>query len=397
MSSRPNIAGFRGSDWDNAGKNLYAVRYETKKQCDVIHRSKDRGRTFKPWCDLPFVPEADLSQYYWYSIPLMIPSKVNDDEPDQMLISPIGSQTLYRCADISQESPRFDPVLTPGGADPGRAGVFNGFAENKIDGIDFDGTVYVGWYAIYSGSNQALLYKATAADSYTTWQLMNHWHARHIHAVRVNPYNGYLYVVLGEPNLNYAGEAPTAADAALIGGEDAAKIMRSKDGGGSWFTITNTWDIEVKVVEGNWLGLYFSTLGFVPGTNRVVLGEDTDWVQGSIFYFDDDDREGNSDPIGPQLIYTTDNAGEFFNGAVTMGDKLYFASQFLAPTKGVTSTKCVSTTDGISWKVEQVCGSTEYASNPGPNSCLGVFTYHPERGGRLIYSLSTSDSFIIDQ
>ena len=94
--------------------------------------------------------------------------------------------------------------------------------------------------------------------------------------------------------------------------------------------------------------LYFSTLGFIPNTNRVVIGEDTDFVPGRIWFFDDDGRDGTDHkkprpfhlkPSYDEPSYSAHNDGEFFLGAVSMGDKLYFASQFLAPTNGVTSTR----------------------------------------------------------
>ncbi|HET9640876.1 MAG TPA: hypothetical protein VFP12_16905 [Allosphingosinicella sp.] len=383
LKTYPSLKGFRGSDWNNAGTKIFAVRSEKGtdlKYRDHIYRSAD-GITFET-SSCGTLPELQNDNpYFWYALPLFIPTAKFGDATEKMLISPINSETIYRCNDISQASLTFTPVLTDT-VNAGTGGIFNGFAE------DADRNVYAGWYSIYSSQNKAILYKSTRASDYGVWTVLKSWEARHIHTVRVNPYNGYLYVVLGEPR----DSTTLASDSA-----DTARIMRSKDGGTSWECVTDTWAMPVMPAAPGpiYLGLYFATLGFIK--NRVVLGEDTDFKRGRIFYFDDDGRDGSDPgsplPFVPQVSYTTCNNGEFFLGAVSLGDRLYFASQFLAPTTGVASTRCVSTADGSNWKVEQICAFTPSAAH----ASFGLFTHHPERRGRLIYSLSATDSFVIDE
>jgi hypothetical protein len=61
---------------------------------------------------------------------------------------------------------------------------------------------------------------------------------------------------------------------------------------------------------------------------------------------------------------------------------------------GIASTRCVSTADGVNWKLEQVC---TYPGGSSAHANFGMVTHHPERGGKLIYALSANDSFVIGQ
>lgn len=136
LKSYPSLKGFRGSDWNNAGTKIFAVRYEAG--VDRIYRSAD-GITFEtsPCGTLPqFTPD---NPYFWYALPLFIPTAKFGDATEKMLISPIGSQKIYRCNDISQASLTFTAVHTDT-VNAGTGGIFNGFAE------DADRNVYAGWW-----------------------------------------------------------------------------------------------------------------------------------------------------------------------------------------------------------------------------------------------------------
>ena len=396
VKSYPSLKGFRGSDWNNAGTEIFAVRYDDTATCDKIYRSAD-GITFEAdSCGQLPPPTQTGGGFYGYSLPLMIPTRPSGGGTEKMLVSPIGSQQIYLCDDIGQPALTFETVFTATAG--GTSGIFNGFAD------DADGNVYAGWYSIDSGENQALLYKSTLAQGYRTWTLIDSWQARHIHSVRINPFNKYLYVVLGEP------EDPLVN---ASNSRDVARIMRSKDGGTTWTCVTDTWfntpvvpwtppptvPLPVTPPPPEYLGLYLAGIGFVDG--RVVVGEDTDYKAGRIFYFDDDGRDGGDPakplPFVPQASYQTCNGGEFFVGSATLGNRLYFASLFLDMyrTVGITSTRCVSTTDGVTWRVEQICSYLQGAPLTDNNATLGILTQHPERGRSLIYSLSARHSFII--
>jgi hypothetical protein len=359
------IKGFRGSDWDNAGERLFVVKDK------AIWVSSDRGATFQPWpAWQPSNCPDDGYGYYGFPILLMIPSRIAD-EPERMLVSPLGSQRLFECADINAADPQFVAADLPGiDVRTQDAGVFNGFAE------DAQGTLYVGWYSIFVPSvndeaPMAVLFRKRRDDA--SWTQIKTWSARHIHAVRVNPYNSWLYVVLGEPYNNNQGTDP-------------AKVFRSKDGGQTWTCVTDTWGIK-RIGD---VGLYFATIGFIR--DRVILGEDTDWERGRIYQFIDYDSDAGP-PFVTVQSYETAHPAEFFLGATSMGDKLYFASQFMSkigprrPDGGYdypATTRCISTRDGLEWKKEIETDSD------GHN--LGILTYHPERGNKLVISLSGGES-----
>lgn len=359
------LQGFRGSDWDNAGERLFALR---GKELVV---SVDRGVTFQPWpAWSPSNCPDDTHKYYGFPITMMIPTLLGA-EAERMLISPLGSQKLFECPDINALSPVFNVAALPG-IDPTKqtAGVFNGFAE------DDQGTVYVGWYSICvpdSNDEQpmAILFRKRLKE--TAWSVAIQWGARHVHAVKFNPYNGFLYVVLGEQTYPNTERSP-----------DAAKVLRSTDGGNTWTCVTNTW----PQTQPSGYGLYFVTIEFLG--NRVVVGEDTDLMQGRIFYFDDDGRQGASvAPFTPVAAFPAKYASEFFLGAARLGSRLYLASQFMYNENGPVppaTTRCVSSTDGANWTLEFEAPTGGDNSIMGRN--LGILTYHPERGNKLIYSLT---------
>lgn len=379
------LAGFRGSDWDNNenSPSLYAALGLK------IYKSIDKGNSFKEWAVCPVIPNVNSLFGSIFSVMIPTPRKdehgVRIEANDMMLVSPMGSNTLYQCFNINAVPPELIPVIVNnyivnGDLRPKDGGVCLGITEDRA------GNLYAGWYALEPGP-MAKLYKCDAVDRHlktSPWREIESWKTRHIHNVKVNPHNDWIYVVLGEPNAS-SNASP-----------DAAMIMRSKDGGENWTCVTDTWKSVPTGPEENKYGLYFMAMSFLR--NRVIIGEDTNFVNGRIYYFDDDGRTGsNAPPFLPTLCYTAENPGEYWMGAVTVNDRVFFGSQAdvggYGGSKNKLTVHCVSTRDFIDWTEHS---SAEVDSSNNLDCNLGQFTYHPDRGNGFLYSLSGAHTYFVD-
>ena len=135
-----------------------------------------------------------------------------------MLYSRYSDNSLWRCADINTSNPAFTKVLT---STHMNEGTFV-FSKGKYDWgtmcnveEDSSGNLYLAGYAWEEPNPSARLYKSTNRG--LSWQEIKLWNCRHLHYVKVNPYNGWLYVLTCE---HFTG----------IGFTDSSKAFRSKDG-----------------------------------------------------------------------------------------------------------------------------------------------------------------------
>jgi hypothetical protein len=360
------LKGFRASDWNNAGTVLYAITTGT------IYRSIDRGANWTSWYTLPVDP--DMMAKYGESWTLTIPTKAGNEKADKMLVSQFGTNSLYLCADINKDSPIFTKVLSSDHVCI--------WADNKHDwgsmayvDEDSSGNLYFGAYNLEPGPG-ADLFKST--DRGATWTKIKSWSSRHTHDIRCNPYNGWLYVITSEhqplTNPSYT---------------DDLQIFRSKDGGTTWVSVFNSYKPEWLNGDG-WLTLL--AMDFID--NMVLVGAESGGYAesatgtGDIYRFIDDGTDG---PFALTKAYEgAGGNGEIWWGAVKMNGVQYWAST--AQNKTITA-ELVSSSDGINWTQVQI----KLVSTIAPKDRnLGIITQHPDRGHRLIYSLSSDTGYYLD-
>lgn len=101
------------------------------------------------------------------------------DRDERIFISRRKGRALLMSRDGGR---RFEPVLS------GLADTIRGFSQDR------GGRLYTGSYDF---DGPAKLY---ASDDGVDWRIVKHWDALHVHDVRVNPHNDWLYVVTGEGN-----------------------------------------------------------------------------------------------------------------------------------------------------------------------------------------------------
>lgn len=357
-----NAPGFQASDWSTDGLTLYAA-ISSSSLC-TIYKSTDRGVTFTSWYSFnPGIYCIDSN--FGKVISLFIPDRKNGETTDKMFFSVLGGNHLYYCSDISQATPTFTDAIY-------RSSDSCGGVLSSID-TDSSGNIYVGWYKIESGGaddNIAYLYKSTNRSTFTE---LHEFAARHIHIVRVNPYNNWLYVIMGEV---YGGTTQNRPD--------SCSIYRSKDG---------TEASLKKIYDGSLVhsGAYpkYTSIAFL--NNTLVLGEDVNGNEnGHISTLVDDGTDGTF-----SITHVYDNGSiyeMYMNGETKCGNTIIFASTMEYDYNENITVHSMSTTDGATFTPLQSLSLPYLAAN----GYIGEMTTHPDRAGRAVYSLSSTNSYYYD-
>jgi len=201
-----------------------------------IYKSTDSGLTFSNIYTIP----AQSSPWGVHAGKVWT---VFVDSRDYLFISAGSTNRLYRSTNGGTS---FTEVLNL--ARPSNDGMIISMTE------DASGNLYA---AEYANVPPARLWKST--DGGVTWSSLRGWSARHHHAVKINPYNGWLYVVVGE---------------AVSGTTEHQTVWRSKDGGNNW---------QLVVARGSGTDTKYLPIEFIG--NDVYLGQDrngptdTDYIQ----------------------------------------------------------------------------------------------------------------------
>jgi hypothetical protein len=173
-------------------------------------------------------------------------------------------------------------------------------------------------YTVTYTSGRATPYLLKSLDGGTNWVRVGNFSVFHFHTIKFNPYNQYIYVITGE------GNTP-----------DAARILRSKDGGASWSLVVKRND-NVGTV---YLAMTFSG-------NYVYIGQDYPNRVCTIQRFYDD---GSNNQFDTQTVYSPPNDGYMpFISATNIGDSLVFAN-CAENVNGVS--RVVASSDGVNWTV----------------------------------------------
>ena len=182
---------------------------------------------------------------------------------------------------------------------------------------------------------------------------------RHLHAIRLNSYNNWLYVVGGEgyPSPDFES------------GADAFDVFRSKDYGLSW----------AKVLEGSTLpDLLGAGIEFID--DWVYIGGDiaARFSYGSdIIRFQDD---GSGEPFTRSVVLEELSAGSIYWNSTKIGDWLVFVASRASDVADWES-HVVRSSDGVNWEV------VAHQSTTATDEFKGLATRHPGRGGKLYAQL----------
>jgi len=175
-----------------------------------LYRSDDGGVTFRQIYQFSAQPNA-TSPIAGYVMTIFIDSR------NYIFVSIPATNRLYRSIDFGAT---FTKVLV------NAAALNDGFYIAMIE--DSTGALYAATYA-FSLQNPPL---QKSTDGGATWSAVRRFSAVHLHNVKFNPQNGYLYVVTGEWTRGYNNQ-------------ESERVFRSKDFGATWSTVVNR-PLEVK-------------------------------------------------------------------------------------------------------------------------------------------------------
>jgi len=294
-----------------------------------VYKSSDSGVTFTNIFSIPTQssPWGTHAGKVW---------TVFVDSRDNLLVSAGGTNRIYRCLNGTTS---FVEVLNMNRAS--NDGMIISMTE------DDDGNLYA---AEYGDGRPARLWRST--DNGTNWSSLRDWDARHLHAVKFNPSNGWIYVVTGE-NSGTQTEHQT--------------VWRSKDNG-------NTWDLIVE--RGAGTDTKYLPIEFIG--NDVYLGQDRNGAS------DTDDIHKITDdgggPFVPSLAYDNPYIAAIMTHATKLNDTIIFTTS----SEGYTSTcQVVMSNNGVDWTVL----NTQSVSPT--YRWINELTVHPRKG--IVYGCINSN------
>jgi hypothetical protein len=277
----------------------------------TLYRSDDNGTSFRLICQFPN-QTSNTDGFTGYTMMLFIDSK-ND-----VFVSIPGTSRLYKSDNFGAN---FTESLKANATD--NDGFYVAMTEDKV------GNLYTTTYC-----NSEAIYPQTymSSDNGKTWVAIAVCSVAHMHNVKVNPSNGYLYIVCGEY---------------VVGGNshgnvDAERIYRSTDEGKTWVlmierNMTNPKIYATMVFNGSW----------------VYLGSDMANATNFIDRFYDDGIVGKyvndtGSPVNVERVFTTsvsDGALPFvsacwFNNSIVFSSSVEFSSG---------TSRILSSNDGLNW------------------------------------------------
>ncbi len=294
-----------------------------------LWKSTDNGASFQLVFKMSGIVENSYGGLVW---------TVFVDSRDYIFVSAGGTGGLFRSTD---RGATFTQVLKTNGT------TNESFYISMTE--DDTGSLYVVTYT----SGKATPYLLKSTDGGTNWVRVGNFGVFHFHTIKFNPYNRYLYVIIGEGN--------TA---------DAARILRSKDGGASWSLVVKRND-NVGTV---YLAIAFSG-------NYVYLGQDYPNRVCNIQRFNDD---GSNNTFDTNTVYTPPSDGYMpFITATNLGDSLVFAN-CAEISNGVS--RVVASSDGVNWSVLKALSITTTENR------WNFLTVHP-RSGFVFGTIKTGDYY----
>ena len=223
---------------------------------------------------------------------------------------------------------------------------------------DGSGNLYA---AEYGFGIPARVFKSV--DDGASWAVSLTASSRHLHNVKYNSYNGWLYAITSEPD-------PYATTTQY------EEIYRSKDEGITW----------QKIVDRSATSRYVA-INFIE--DEILIGQD---YSGSTQYSDIHSfiDDGISEPFTPVEVWGNPEPGNIMLSSVTIGGTIYFSTS--SENLDNANTKIVSTTNGDDWTIE-------WESESGiawAEKYLNTLSDHPRTG--MAYGAHSPESdFILNE
>ena len=290
-----------------------------------IYKSTDSGVTFTKIFTIPAQPGA-------WGVHAGRVWTVFVDSRDNLLVSAGGTNRIYRCLNGSTS---FTQVL-----DMSR-GSNDGMIISMTE--DDSGNLYA---AEYGDGMPARLWKSI--NNGTDWSSLRDWSARHLHAVKFNPSNKWLYVVVGEEKDGSQTEYQT--------------VWRSKDGGNTWYMIIAR---SAQYTQTKYLPIEF--IG-----NDVYLGQDRNGASDTdnIHRITDNGTITNL-PFSTTVAYANPYVAAIMTSATKLNDTIIFTTSSETTTA---TCQVVMSKDGVNWTVLNAQPvSTAY-------TWINELTVHPRKG-----------------
>jgi hypothetical protein len=318
---------FEGSDVDGKGNVFVGCNYG-------VFKSADNGQSFTLVFTIPPQPNpwALMAGRIWC---------VYVDSRDYVFVSAISTNRLYRSTDGGTS---FVEVLNLNRTN-NDGGIIN-MDEDELGGL----------YACeYGADKSARLFESSSGGNPGSWSSIRDFDTRHLHNVRMNPFNDWLYVA-------------TSEDSGL-GDTESRSVFRSKDHGASW----------TRVVQQSGSLSGFVAMQFC--SDWVVLGEDNAGQYSSIDRFRDD---GSSQVFTTQTVWTNPSITNFYGGT-KLGDHLVFAT---GRENHDGTLYVLESTDGQNW-----CVVDSLNTSSGDDNYRGILNPHPDRNGR-VYTCQSAGSAV---
>ena len=297
-----------------------------------LYRSDNNGTSFRLIYQFPKQPNP-TSAVTGYVLPIFV------DSPDTLFVSVPGTNRLYRSTNFGSS---FTQVLNTNGTQN------DGFYIAMTQ--DSSGNLYT---ATYSNSISPLLPSVLkSADDGATWTIIQAFGSVHLHNVKFNPANGYLYVATSEWAQGYNNT-------------QCERIFRSKDLGKTWGIVIN----RPAEIQGYGPTIY-SLMMF--NDNWVYLGTDQAYQVNRIDRFYDN---GSNVAFTPQTVYTFPSDCDFpVISAVWLNKTMLFSStaEFYSGTSRI-----VASDDGVNWQIIKATGISQslHHSNVLSSNSKGMIFY----------------------
>lgn len=335
------VAGFPGqmcASFYAANGTLFAGDSNYK-----LYRSDDGGASFRQIYQFPTQP-TPVSDLKGYVLMIFIDSR------GYIFVSIPGTNRLYRSIDFGAS---FAEVLISGGSKS------DGFYIAMTE--DSQGGLYAATYSNSVYPQNPPLQKSS--DGGATWTAIRRFSAVHLHNVKFNPANGYLYAVTGEWTNTYNNQ-------------ESERVFRSKDFGATWSIAVN----RPQELQAQGSTVYNPMLF---SGNWVYLGSDQAYKYNWIDRFQDD---GSASNFTVQRVYNFSQDGYFpVYSAALFGSTILFSStpEFYSGTSRI-----VASDDGVNWQVIKTTSVNQSQHH------TGVLTINPKAavfysdGSGLTYSIT---------